>query len=169
MNLNKQYDRDKAKHFIEGRHFVLHCHHYNTQLHRAIINTPFMDGPDFVFRVSRDDFYDTIGAVLKSKQITGADRVKEACNDLYRYMGFGFFDMAGLGPKGGTVTALHSHLATGYINKWGAQDKPVDDVGRGFLAAAWALAYGGNPKKCVVRQTRCIAQGHKTCEFTVEV
>lgn len=169
MDLQKKYDGKKAKHLIENIHFVLHCHHYNTVLHRAMVNTPFIDGSEFFFTAVRDDFYNTLKDIVAKKNITRSSDVITFCSEFYKYSGLGELDFSGLTERGGTVTALHSHMATGYKNKWGVQKKPVDDLGRGYITAVWAVAFGKNPDKCHAVQTRCISCGHPKGEFRLEV
>lgn len=169
MELEKRYDPRIAKHFIEGRHMVLHCHHYNTLLHKAIVSTPFFDGPEFIFSVFRDDFFATMKTILENKRINEPEKIKKACVDFYSFSGFGKMDVTGMSEKGGKIIAISSHLASGYEKKWGIQDSPVDDFGRGFAAATWALAYGKKPTGCTVTQLKCQSRGDKSGEFKLEV
>ncbi len=165
LMLNKRFDAKENKHFLENMHFVLHCHHYNGAIHRAIVNTPFIDGKEFIFNIVAEDFYNTLGTVIKNKNITGANNILNACSLLYSSLGFGLMDFSNLSSSGGLAVSTSSHLASGYLAKWGKQKAPVDDFGRGFIAAAWALAYGKDYKRCKVTQTKCISCEDAVCEF----
>ncbi|HPE69622.1 MAG TPA: hypothetical protein P5560_09940 [Thermotogota bacterium] len=169
MKLTKRFDSNEGKHLIEGIHFVLHCHHYNTLIHRAIVSTPFLDGKEFIFQTVAQDFAQSLPRIVQSQKLSGKDAILSACSEFYSLLGFGKMDLSALSATGGRAVSTSSHLASGYLAKWGKQDQPVDDFGRGFVAAAWATAFGKDVKVCKVVQTRCIAKGDSTGEFTVEV
>jgi hypothetical protein len=168
MNLERKYDKNKAKHFIEDMHFVLHCHHYNSQLHRAIVATPFFDGKEFIFQVSRDDFYETIKTIIQRKNIKNQNAILNLSMEFYRLSGFGTMDLSGMDENGGKAISNFSHLSTGYKSKWGIQSTPVDDFGRGFIAAAWALAFNKKLASSRIKQTKCISCLDKHNEFILE-
>jgi len=168
MDLKKRYDANESKLFVENIHFVLHCHHYNTLIHKAMVNTPFIDGKAFIYTTASKDFYETVGKILQNKGISGAKAILSACEELYRYFGYGTLDLTGLKEDGGKAIGKSSHLASGYLAKWGKQQEPVDDYGRGFIAASWALAFHKDYRKCVVNQSKCISCGDSQCEYQVE-
>ncbi len=169
MDFKRSFDANECKHYLEDQYFVLHCHHYNTLTHRALTATPYIDGKAFIFRCVRDDFYENLSKVAQNKGLrSGADVLKMA-QEFYAYTGLGQIDLGGLTASGGTVVSSHSHLATGYLNKWGPQSAPVDDFGRAFAAAVCAVAFGLNVQQCHAEQTHCIACGAKECIFRVTV
>lgn len=169
MQLEKKYDALKAKQLIEDIHFVLHCHHFNSQLHKAITATPFIDGKDFIYKVLRDDFYQTLNSIITKKNIINKKDILDFIQDFYRMSGFGLMDFSHLTDSGGKVISQYSHLSLGYKLKWGIQPEPVDDFGRSYISAAWAILFDKKPSNCLVKQIKCISCGDTQNEFIVEV
>jgi hypothetical protein len=162
----RHYDKDACKHFIEDVHFVFHCHHYNSLVHRALCKTPYLEGKKLLLEVAAEEFFFILQKICNNKRIKGTATLNVA-EELYRYIGFGEIELTNLSATGGTAQSPSSHLATGYLYKWGKQVAPVDDFGLAFAVAAWAVAFAGDVKKCRAVQTRCIACGDSICEFQI--
>lgn len=167
MNFKKSYDKNACKHFLEDIHFVLHCHHYNSLMHRAITKTPYLDGKKFIFNISAQEFYKALKHVCSNQRATSSSEIIKIAEALYKALGFGDLKMSNLSNSGGRVQSPTSHLSTGYLNKWGKQEEPVDDFGRAYVAASWALAFGHEVKSCKVEQIKCISCGDSICEFEI--
>jgi len=167
MSFQKKYDKINCKHYLEGVHFVLHCHHYNSLLHRAIARTPYIDGKKFIYETSSKEFYNTIKQICSKKGVSGGKNAINVAEELYKTLGFGDLDMSGLTQHGGKVVSYASHLATGYLTKWGRQNIPVDDFGKAYAAATWAVAFNGNVQNCNIKQTKCLSCGDSVGEFEI--
>jgi len=168
MDFQKQYDKSQCKHFLEGIHFVLHCHHYNSLMHRAITRTPYIDGKKFIFDIASKEFYQTIKQICTKKNVSNSKAIIVVAQELYRVLGFGYLDMSSLSNNGGVIQTDSSHLATGYLTKWGTQKEPVDDFGKAYIAATWALAFNQDVKNCKINQTKCMSCGDSVCEFVIK-
>lgn len=156
-----------GEHWDDDHPLILQCHHYNALLHQALTETPYIDGRDLLFRIASEEFYDFLSYLKKEENMVRPDDILEMAAAVYRNLGFGIIDFSTITDIGGEVISRSSHLALAYVKKWGLQPEPVDDIGRAFCRAVWALTYDRKLTKCDVVQKACIACGDPQCLFEI--
>jgi predicted hydrocarbon binding protein len=68
----------------------------------------------------------------------------------------------------GTADMSHSHVDEGWIKKWDQHDRPVNFIGQGFLAAAFAAITGTEAGSYAVKETQSIVSGAPVSKFEIE-
>ncbi|GEM_PF-3125985 len=169
MEFTKRYDAVNNRLYVEDEHFVAHCHHYHSLLHRQITSIPIVDGKQIYYEAARDDTIDSLKRFFTKRSISDPQHKVSAAAAFYKYQGFGMLDFTHLSQTGGMVISPVSYMGIAYMNKFGKQSKPIDDYARGYIAAVCITAYGIVKDAVSVHQTRCLSCGDEYAEFKVEV
>lgn len=166
LNLEQKFDPASNRHYVNGEHFVLHCHHYATLLTQLAIDAEEMVGGTGLLRKSSEEAL----RPLLEKCMTGvsapADRVALGC-ELYAAMGLGKMVAASAAASGGEVHLPHSHVDEGWIKKWGKKDVAINFIGAGFVAALFGAAFGKPAGAFKIEEIQSLVRGADKSVFKV--
>ncbi|MBX3272162.1 MAG: hypothetical protein KF729_17990 [Sandaracinaceae bacterium] len=158
------HDADSNTALLGGQPLVFHCHFYNCALQEAIEAGLGEDAGD----VQRAAAQEAVRLSLAELGGPGAEVLGRA-SALFRQLGFGTLDLAGVGPRGGLAYSPSSHYAMGWVATRGTRPTPACAFVEGFVAAAVIVAHGLTPERVRVREAECFACGAERCAFRVEV
>ncbi|MCA8943243.1 MAG: hypothetical protein KDB80_11840, partial [Planctomycetes bacterium] len=144
---------------------VFHCHHYNTYLQRSILDAGYVDSVPFLIGAAAEVAFAQLTNVFANANVTSTAQRIELAQELYRWAGFGTFDLSSLNADGGTTSTSNSHYAMAWNAKFGTSDQPVCHFASGWLAGAWAAIQDLPLGTFAVRHDTCRAEGASTCEF----
>lgn len=154
-----QMDLDHRRCLLGGDPMIFHCHHYNTYLQRSIRDAGYIDSRPFLIGAAEEVAHAQLRTLFKSTGIADAAERKALAQTVYRWAGFGTFDLSVLTAEGGTISTPHSHYALGWKSKWGTAPEPVSFFAAGWLAGALAAVHDLPQGSFAVEQTACPAAG----------
>ena len=67
----------------------------------------------------------------------------------------------------GTAEMTHAHVDEGWIKKWAKRDKPVNFLGQGYLAAAFAAITSSPMSSYKADEMQSIVSGAPVSKFSV--
>ncbi|MEW6571796.1 MAG: 4-vinyl reductase [Nitrospirota bacterium] len=155
---------------LNGATVSLHCHHYNCGLIKALEEMEVSNVRDIIIGSAAEEFYINFKNYISNHLIDGTDRERlAAAADLYRFMGFGRLDLAGLNNTGGIARADSSYYVVGWLAKYGRRKDPVCHVTCGFLKGILSAVYDTRVNHYSVEERSCMIRGDEFCEFVVSV
>lgn len=163
----RAFEPRRCRHLLEGRTSVLHCHHYSTLYTQLADDCTLLDARALLARVAAETFFEVLASAQSRNGLeTPAERLA-AAEQYYAFAGLGKLKIRAAGPDAGEAELERSHVDEGWIRKWGRRDKPVNFITQGFLAAAFAAAFGGHPAQYAVRETASIVAGAERSRFQI--
>jgi hypothetical protein len=164
LNLKHQFDASRMRHYLNGQLSVLHCHHYASLYTQLAVDA---QETTLLAKTSEESFHDVLADYFDKNDIESVeDRIAVACQ-YYAAVGLGQMVVRCLGNDSGEVVLENSHVDEGWVKKWGKFDRPVNHIGRGYIAGMFA-AVGGKPVGTYqVRETQSIVQGAPQSCFKV--
>ncbi|HED64887.1 MAG TPA: hypothetical protein ENJ09_04950 [Planctomycetes bacterium] len=141
LTIPLQIDRARRRFLIGGEPMVFHCHHYNTHLQRSILDAPWVDSEPFLIGAAADVAFAQLTKVFTEYGAASAPHRKMIAEELYRWCGFGTFDLSMLDEEGGRVTSCNSHYAMAWQAKFGPLPDPVCYFATGWLCGALAAIF----------------------------
>lgn len=164
LQIEATYDDKRSRQYVNGEVTVFHCHHYAALFTQLADDAGMFDGA----RHLRDAAAESMLPVLKKQcEIDGATSAEDktaVAEQYFSYIGLGKLSINIPDAK---AEMAFSHVDDGWIRKWGNRDKPVNFIGQGYIAAAFALVNGDDPSTYVVEETQSIVSGATSSKFTV--
>ena len=165
--LHKEFDTKTCRHTIGGSTVVLHCHHYATLYTQLALDCSMLDAKALLAECSEDAWEEFLSAYYRTQNISGISERFALAEQAYAAAGLGKMRVTCAGPESGEVTVEHSHLDAGWLKKWGQHSTPVNFIGAGFIAAAFAAVFGRPVRTYVATETQSIVSGADSSRFTV--
>lgn len=154
---------------LGGRRVVAHCNHYNVYLQRTIEDGLKERAPRLLVAAGMEAARNLLSGVETAAPANSAKESLERAVRIFAEHGFGAFDIAKMGHRGGVATMLRSHYAIGWLSRWGVRSTPGCYFPAGYLAGAVAVAAKVGPERVTATETECHAAGAEHCSFLVEV
>ncbi len=168
VSLPVEVDFAHRRHLLGGEPMIFHCHHYNAFLLQTILDAQFVDARPFLEGAGAEVAHAQLSKLFAAGNVDAVDARKQLAQELYRWAGFGTFDLAPLQERGGEVTTWSSHYARAWRAKFGAAAKPVCFFAAGWLAGATAAIFGRPAGSYHVEHSRCTAvDAGAACRFEV--
>lgn len=158
LELKHTFDEATYRHSLNGHVFVLHCHHYMGLTTRLSEQFADLGAPRVLREATEDSFRPVLESTFAQHGATApADRL-DLARQLYAALGLGRMQLSGT-DAGGSATLGRSHVDEGWIAKWGKHDKPINHFTCGYLAAAFAAAFGKPARSYQVTESASIVMG----------
>ncbi|MBI2569985.1 MAG: hypothetical protein HYV63_23515 [Candidatus Schekmanbacteria bacterium] len=152
--------------FVGGEPMLFHCHHYNTFLQRSIQDAYYIESRPFLIGGAAEVAHAQLLSLFRELHLESAAERMAVASELYRWAGFGTFDLSSLGPDGGSVATTSSHYAMAWRAKWHGASSPVCLFASGWLAGAAAAVFGLPNGSFNVSHETCRASSESpTCIF----
>ncbi|MCP5109582.1 MAG: hypothetical protein GY953_01975, partial [bacterium] len=135
-------DAEHRRCSVGGEPMVFHCHHYNTFLQRSIRDASFLDSDPFLIGAAAEVAWSQMSKLFREKGIDDPAHRAEMAAEIYRWAGFGTFDLGSIPESGGVVRTPSSHYAMAWKAKFGTSHQPVGYFASGWLAGAIAAIHG---------------------------
>jgi len=165
--IEHEYERNKARHVMNGATMVLHCHHYATLYCQLADDAEMVNGKAMLRKATELAFLPVLTDYFAQHGVSAiADRVALA-EEYWRLCGMGTLSFDRLGQMSAAARMEHSHVDEGWIKKWGKRGQPVNFIGQGYLAAAMAAIYGQPAGSYTVSETESIVAGAPASRFAI--
>jgi predicted hydrocarbon binding protein len=167
LDLNHSFDENNYRHYLNGTHIVLHCHHYMSLTVKLAEAHEDIGGTKIIAEAAEDSVRPLFDAYTKEHTLgMGESRLKMAM-EFYSVMGMGNMQATGTATSG-NVVLTHSHVDVGWQKKWGNHTKPVNHFTRGYIAAMFGAAFDKPARSYKVTETESIVMGNPSSIFVVE-
>ncbi|MFH1138473.1 MAG: hypothetical protein V1816_20550 [Pseudomonadota bacterium] len=169
MSLNIEYTIDEKtyRRSINGFGAVTQSYHYMTLLTKLALQLSEFGGPQILadsaedaMRPLFDDYYSRAGLTAPAERF-------QVGRDFYALLGLGLMELEG-DRSGGRVTLSKSHVDQGWLLRQGKNDRPVNHLTRGFIAALFAATFDLPAQSYGVEETAGLVQGESLSRFTVK-
>jgi len=167
FQMEQKFEPRSCRHLVDGRTYVLHCHHYAGLYTQLAEDCGVLDGKKLLAEVAEDTFYDVLSDHFQKYGVARIEDRLAAGEQYYRITGMGLLKVACAGPDYGEIALPSSHIDAGWLKKWGKSGKPVNHITRGFLAALFAAAFNRPRRSYTVTETASIASGAPESRFVV--
>ena len=164
LKVETRFDADRCRQYLNDELTVFHCHHYTTLFTQLADDAESLEGRKHLREAAAESMLAVLQRYCSSHNITApADKI-DIAQQYYAYVGLGKvrIDLAA-----NSAEMEHSHVDEGWIQRWGKRDKPVNYIGQGFLAAAFALAHGEASSAFAVDETQSLVAGAATSKFSI--
>ena len=163
----QEFDAKKKYQYVNNEPSVLHCHHYATLFTRLALDTKMMGGPKLLAQSMEESSYLLLKKYFIAEKIKPLKDRVSIIEEYFKLMGLGKLQLSIHGYMGGRAKMLHSHLDEGWIKKWGKCNHPVNFVGQGYLAAAFAVINNRPLYSYKVQEISSIVCGNPYSEFMI--
>ena len=169
FEVDHRFDPVKNRHFLNGVCSVLHCHHYATLYTQLALDATDFEGVRHLSETSEDSFYDVLDQYFSQKGIATVEDKVEIAQQYWKAVGMGLIRFTGIGRYEILAEMDYSHIDEGWLKKWGSNDKPVNYITVGFVAAVAALLNEKPPRSFTARETQSLVCGDEKSKFKAVV
>lgn len=164
LELERRFDSERCRHYLNGRLVVMHCHHYATLYSQLAMDA---GETQLLSDVAEETFHGVLTQYFADHDVkTVVDRL-EIATQYFGAMGLGRMVVDYLGADSGQVTLAKSHVDEGWVKKWGTYDAPVNYIGAGYIAGMFAAVNDKPLGTYQVRETESIVKGDPQSRFAV--
>jgi hypothetical protein len=167
LTINHRFDPRSCRHEMSGAAYVLHCHHYTSLYCQLADDAEMFDGKALLRKAAALAFYDELVRIFDEHCADALDDKAALAEQYWKFTGMGIVALEAVGPMGGAARMPRSHVDDGWIKKWGKRDEPVNFIGQGFLAAAFAAIYELPVASFAVEETESIVAGAEASRFKI--
>jgi len=162
----RKFDSKRMRHYLNGIQTVLHCHHYASLYSQLADDAKLLHGDKLLQQAAEETFYSVLTDYYAKNNLRDVVDKTSVAEDYFRFVGMGEVCINVQG-NGGTAEMPHSHVDEGWIKKWDRREHPVNFIGQGFLAAAFAAITGNKSGTFSVTETQSIVSGATTSKFEI--
>lgn len=161
------FDPVRKLQYVNTDPSVMHCHHYATLITHMALDLDEIGAPRLLEEAMEEAIYLVLKKQLLLQNITSRDARVAAVEEHFRLTGLGSLELTVLSEGEGAARLSHSHIDEGWIKKWGTADGPVNRMGAGYLAAAFAVIHDARLRTYVAEETKSMASGETHSEFVI--
>ncbi len=165
--LNKQFDSRTCRHKIDGQTVVLHCHHYASLCTQLAEDCSMLDAKALLAECAEDAILNFLETYYRENRVTDIKNRVNIAEQAFSAFGLGTMQVECAGIESGEITLTHSHIDTGWIQKWGKRETPVNYIGAGYIAGMFSAIFDRSPRSYKVTETQAIVRGASCSRFTV--
>lgn len=160
------FDPGRRLQYVNDDPSVMHCHHYATLLTKLAMDFSQLGGTEMLRDSMEEAYYIVLKKALIIREISNKQEMKILMEEHFRLAGLGKLVLSVLGTDG-TAKMIHSHMDEGWIKKWGKHETPINFIGQGFLAAAFALLFDKKLRSFTVTEKESIVSGSSYSFFEI--
>ena len=164
LQLDRRFDLEKTRHYLNGELTVLHCHHFATLYSQLAIDA---NETELLAETCQETFHSQLAEYYEKHSVESINDRIELASQYFVALGLGKLHVQYLGKDSGKVILTNSHIDEGWVKKWGKYDKPVNYIGAGFIAGMCAAIYNKPIGTFKVREDQSIVMGAEQSEFTI--
>ncbi len=167
FEMNRKFDKQRCRHFLNDTLSVLHCHHYATLYCQLADDAEIVDGKALLHKAAEYTFLPVLAKYFEDNNVTDMDDRIALAEEYFGVTGLGTLKFERVGEMSCAAELVHSHVDEGWIKKWGKRDKPVNFIGQGYVAAAAAAIFGFSTGSYHVVENQSIVSGAETSRFAI--
>lgn len=164
LKVQAKFDPEKCRQYLNDELTVFHCHHYTTLFSQLADDAKIFKGSKLLRNAASESMFSPMQKYCSQNSITSVEDKVSIAEQYFSHVGLGSLK---INIEANTAIMSSAHVDDGWLKKWGKRDKPVNFIGQGFIAAAFALAKGDVPDAYEVSETQSIVSGADTSNFTI--
>ncbi len=158
-----RFDPETCRHYLNDHCTVLHCHHFMTLYTQLADDAVHFEGERLFKEAAEDTFYYLLQNYFTKHNITQLSDQVQVAEDYWKTVGMGIIQFTEIGKFTVRAEMLTSHIDQGWLEKWGADNKPINFITSGFIAAVAALVNQYPIKSYSVKEVFSLIKGdHKS-------
>ncbi len=165
LKIKARFDDEKCRQYLNDELSVFHCHHYSTLFSQLADDAKLLSGTEHMKSAAAESMLTPIKKFCLDNNISSPEDRISIAEQYYSYVGLGKLK---INLSTNSAEMVNSHVDEGWIKKWGTREQPVNYIGQGFIAAAFALAYDDDPVSYSVEETQSIVSGAKASQFNIK-
>ncbi len=170
LQLDKSFDTEKCRHYVNNRLTVLHCHHYATLFTQLAIDAKdIVEGTKILYETSETVFFEVLKGYFEKNNITDKTERLGLAQEMLSAVGLGKIEPDSFDESGGLVEMPVSHIDEGWLKKWGKHDSPVNYIGAGYIAAMYSAAFDKPVRTYKVEEQESMVTGAKKTVLKVSL
>lgn len=143
FKIDKRFDEEKKRHYVNDFLIVLHCHHYATLFTQLALDArDLVNGTEILFKTTESVFSEVLEEYFKKNSITDEKEKISIAIDMFSKIGMGKIEKAEINDKGGEIVMSFAYVDEGWLKKWGKYPEPVNYIGQGYIAGMLSAIYG---------------------------
>lgn len=162
--INRHFDRERCRHYLNDELTVLHCHHYASLYTQLAIDAK---ETELLTQVTEETFQPILKNYFQQNNVESIEERTDAACRYYSTIGLGKMDIRYIGSDSGEVILTRSHVDEGWIKKWKQYDAPVNYIGAGYIAAMFDAIMDEPKGTFAVKEIESIVMGSKISRFKV--
>lgn len=160
------FDPITFRHSMDGVPMVRQSHHYLSLMEKAALELEPYGAIRIFTECAEDNIRKVLDKGFETNAITDPAVRLAMAEEYYVAMGMGRIKLSG-NASGGEAVVTSSHADNGWVSKLGAAKQPINHVTCGFVAAAFAAAFGKPARSYAVTEAASIAMGNSQGRFVV--
>lgn len=166
LNLELTFDKNNYRHYMNGFHTVLHCHHYMSLTTKAAMDYQNIGGLQILMEAAEDSIRPILDDYFTKNPTPDAAARLNIGAEFYAAMGMGKLSISGDLTKAEAILT-RSHVDQGWIKKWGKANVPVNYFSCGFIAGVCAAAFQKPARSYQVTELSSIVKGDAQSRFSI--
>ncbi len=168
--LNKQFDNDRCRNYVNDILTVLHCHHYSTLFTQLAIDAKdIVNGTKILYETSEDIFSTVLTDYFNKNNISDKNERLKLAQEMFSAIGLGKIEVSSLDENGGLVEMPVAHVDDGWLQKWGKFNSPVNYIGAGYIAAMVSASFDKPARTYTVEEQESKVTGAEKTVLKVSV
>ncbi len=168
MKMEQHFDPKRMRQIVNDESYVFHCHHYAALFTQLASDAKLLNGPVLLAEAAEESMYRELNKYLKEKKIDKQGERVSIAEQYFSFVGLGQLKLKDVSEEGGSAELLNSHVDEGWIKKWGKNKVPINYIGQGYIACAFAAITGRKPGSFQVTEDQSIVMGAETSKFSVK-
>ncbi len=167
MPHEKDHDFNPAisRHFLYKVSSVFHCHHFAVLYIRIAENLMSVEGRRILKKAAEDSFYHLLHDYFTRGRINDLAPRIEAAERYWQLAGMGMIRFVEVGKYLVRAEMSSSHVDLGWLQHEGENDRPINHISTGFVAACAALFNDLPVESYCCRETQSLACGDEISAF----
>lgn len=164
LKIAQHVDPKTLRMYVNDTFTVYHCHHYTTLFTQLAEDAKELKGSTLMVETAEFTFHAVLTKYFADNGISDPTDRASIAEQYFSFVGLGEVKVS---VKEGSAEMAHSHVDEGWISKWGKRTKPVNFIGQGFLAGAFAAIMNSGTGSYAVTETQSIVSGAGTSKFSI--
>lgn len=164
LKMQAKFDPDKCRQYLNNELTVFHCHHYTALFSQLADDAALLKGAKLLAEAAAESMLVPLKKYCNENGLTTSADKTAIAEQYFAYVGLGCIK---IDVAANTAIMTSAHVDDGWIKKWGKRAKPVNFIGQGFVAAAFALANDDAPDAYQVDEIESIVSGADASKFTI--
>ncbi len=167
MPFVEEFDSKSGRRFLNSDASLVLCRDAAALFTKLAMESEGFDATLPLAEAMEEAAYVALKLIYLSSEIGGAEERKSIAEEYFRAAGLGRLSLVSVGLGGGAAEMSRSSVDDAWMEKWGVSRRPINHIGRGYIAGAFAAITGQGLGSFAVEEKESIAGGDAASRFTV--
>ncbi len=168
LKIERKFDPDRKRHYLNDFLTVLHCHHYATLFTQLALDAREMvEGTKILKESIEDVFFEVLTNYFQRYNITDTKQRMNIAAQMFSAVGMGKMNIVSSDEKGGEIDMPFAYVDEGWLKKWGKYIEPVNFIGAGYVCGMFAAVFDKPVRTYKATETQSRVMGAEKTHFKV--